>query len=108
MDVLSKLAAVPRGDVTIDQRPECCGHTLHLLLHSGEHSLRGAEVRRIARVEEIWIEGRAVEFALFLEGLTEVVGERLNVDRWDTRFPLEHGYLLSVSALRRRSKTFAA
>ena len=31
MDVLSELAAVPRGDATVEQRPECTGHALRLL-----------------------------------------------------------------------------
>src|SRR5262245_31616142 len=108
MDILSKLAAIPRGDATVEQRSECRGHALHLLLHGGEHPLRGAEVRRVARVEEVWMEGRAVEFAVFFESPTQVVGERVNVDRRDARFPLEHGCLLNDSTLRRPSKTFAA
>ena len=59
IDVLSELAAVPRGDATVEQRPERHGHALRLLLEGGPHLLRGAEVRRVARVEEIGIAVRA-------------------------------------------------
>src|SRR2546422_7903846 len=46
IDVLSELAAVPRGHAPIEQRPECNGHALRLLLESRPHRLRGAEVDR--------------------------------------------------------------
>src|SRR3989449_7064821 len=88
IDVLSELAAVPRGHAPIEQRPECDGHALRLLLESGPHRLRGAEVRRVARVEKVGIERRAPELALFLERFAQVVRERLDVDRRDARFPL--------------------
>src|SRR5438552_10532087 len=94
--VLSELAAVPPGDSTVEQRPERTGHALRALLEGGPHPLRGAEERRVARVEEVRIERRAPELALFLERLAQVVRERLDVDRWDARFPLQHGHLLHV------------
>src|SRR5262245_23842227 len=66
IDVLSELAAVPPGDATVEQRPERTGHALRLLLEGGPHRLRGAEVRWVARVEEVRMERRAPELALFL------------------------------------------
>src|SRR3989442_6449714 len=57
---------------------------------------RGAEVCRVARVEKIGIERRAPELALFLERFAQIVRERLDVDRRDARFPLQHGHLLYV------------
>src|SRR5262249_44707960 len=96
IDVLSELAAVPPGDATVEQRPEGRGHARRRLLHGGPHLLRGAEVRRVARVEEVGMERRAPELALFLERVAQVVRERLDVDRWDARFPFEHGHLLHV------------
>src|SRR2546426_585803 len=96
IDVLSELAAVPRGHAPIEQRPECDGHALRLLLESGSHRLRGAEVCRVARVEKVGIERRAPELALLLERFAQVVRERLDVDQRDARFPLEHGHLLHV------------
>src|SRR5258705_3581938 len=89
--VLSELAAVPPGDTTVEQRPERTGHPLRVLLEGGPHPLRGAEVRRVARVEEVRIERRAPERALFLERFAQVVRERLDVDRRDARFSLQHG-----------------
>jgi hypothetical protein len=56
----------------------------------------GAEVRRVARVEEVGIERRAPELALFLERFAKVVRERLDVDRRHARFPLQRGDLLHV------------
>src|SRR5262249_22630460 len=94
IDVLSELAAVPPGDATVEQRPEGRGHARRRLLHGGPHLLRGAEVRRVARVEEVGMERRAPELALFLERVAHVVRERLDVDRWDALYPLRHGYLL--------------
>src|SRR2546429_199709 len=94
--VLSELAAVPPGDATVEQRPERTGHALRVLLEGGPHPLRGAVIRRIARVEEVWIERRALELALFLERFPQVVRERLDVDRRDARFPPPHGHLLHV------------
>src|SRR5438874_2558823 len=94
--VLSELAAVPPGDATVEQRPERTGHALRLLLEGGPHRLRGAEVRRVARVEEVRIKRRASELALLLERIAQVVRERLDVDRRDARFPLQHGHLLHV------------
>src|SRR5213082_3545683 len=96
IDVLSELAAVPRGHAPIEQRPECDGHALRLLLESGPHRLRGAEVCRVARVEEVGIERRAAELALFLQRFAQVVRERLDVERRNARFPLQHGHLLQV------------
>src|SRR6266536_6183004 len=96
IDVLSELAAVPPGDATVEQRPERTGHALRALLEGGPHPLRGPEERRVARVEEVRIERRAPELALFLERFAQVVRERLDVDRRDARFPLEHGHLLHV------------
>src|SRR5206468_3361890 len=94
--VLSELAAVPPGDATVEQRPQRNWHALRLLLKGGPHRLRGAEVRRVARVEKIGIGRRAPELALFLERFAQIVGERLDVDRRDARFPLQHGHLLYV------------
>src|SRR5207244_12535827 len=51
------------------------------------HLLGGAEVRRVAGVEEIRIERRAPELALFREHFAQVVRERLDVDRRDASFP---------------------
>src|SRR5712671_1481186 len=95
MDVLSELAAIPPGDATVEQRPERTGHALRLLLEGGEHLLRRAEVRRVARVEEVRIERRAPGLALFLEHFAQVVRERLDVDRRDAR-SFQHSYLLHV------------
>src|SRR6266545_7405416 len=64
--VLSEFAAVPRGDASVEQRPERTGHALRLLLEGGPHRLGGPEERRVARVEEVRIERRAPELALFL------------------------------------------
>src|SRR5207249_10513436 len=47
--------------------------------------------RRKGRVER-----RAPELALFLERFAQVVRGRLDGDRRDARFPLEHGHLLHV------------
>src|SRR5258708_39585476 len=47
--VLSKLALVPRGDATVEQRPERTRHSLCLLLEGGPHRMRSAEVRWVAR-----------------------------------------------------------
>src|SRR5258707_12989670 len=43
------------------------GTQLRLLLECSPHTMRGAEVGRVARVEEIRIERRAPALALFLE-----------------------------------------
>src|SRR5258705_14023959 len=86
--VLSELAAVPPGDATVDQRPERTGHALRALLEGGPHPLRGAEERRVARVEEVWVEWRAIELALLLERLPQVLRKRLDLDRRNARFPL--------------------
>jgi hypothetical protein len=94
--VLSELAAVPPGDATVEQPPERTGHALRVLLEGGPHPLRGAEIRRVARVKEVRMERRAPELALFLEHFAQVVRERLDVDRRDARFPLQHGHLLHV------------
>src|SRR5207248_3423633 len=67
VDVLSELAAVPRRHAPIEQRPQCHGHALRLLLERGPHRRRGAEVRRVARVEQVGIERRTPELRLFLE-----------------------------------------
>src|SRR5206468_6488204 len=40
---------------------------------------------RAPQVEEVRIERRAPELALFLERFAQVVRERLDVDRWDAR-----------------------
>src|ERR1700730_5285581 len=96
IDVLSELAAVPRGHAPIEQRPERDGHALRLLLESGPHRLRGAEVCRVSRVEEVRIERRAPELALFFELFAQVIRECLDVDRRDARFSFEHGHLLHV------------
>src|SRR6266852_2784909 len=56
---------------------------------------------RAPQVEEVRIERRAPELALFLERFAQVVRERLDVDRWDARFPLQHGHLLHVRLMRR-------
>jgi hypothetical protein len=53
------------------------------LLKGCPHLLRGAEIRRVARIEEVRIEGSAVALALFLEHLAQVTRERLDVDRRD-------------------------
>jgi hypothetical protein len=63
------------------------------LLQGGPHPLRGAEECHVARIEEVWIEGRAPELALFLERFAQVARERLDVDRRDARFPFQHGHL---------------
>src|SRR5206468_10258954 len=63
--VLSELAAVPPGDATVEQRPERAGHARRVLLEGSPHLLRGAEIRWVARVEEVRIERRAPELALF-------------------------------------------
>src|SRR6267143_1580230 len=94
--ILSELAAVPPGHATVEQRRERTGHALRVLLEGGPHPLRGAEIRRVARVEEVGIERRAPELALFLERFAQVVRERLDVDRRDARFPLQHGHLFHV------------
>src|SRR6266567_2898639 len=99
--VLSELAAVPPGDATVEQRPERTGHAPRLLLEGGKHRLRGAEVGRVARVEELRIKRRAPELPLFLERFAEIVRERLDVDRRDARFPFQHGHLLHVRLMRR-------
>src|SRR5262249_18546165 len=93
IDVLSELAAVPRGDAPVEQRPQRGRHALRLLLEGRPHRLRGAEVRRIARVEQVRIERRAPELLLLRERLAQVVRERFDVDRRDTRLALEHGHL---------------
>ena len=94
MSVLAVFAAVPPGDATVEQRPERTRHALRVFLKGGPHHLRGAEVCRVARVEEIGIERRAPEFALFLERFAQVVWARLDVDRRDARFSLQHGHRL--------------
>src|SRR5258705_696211 len=94
--VLSELAAVPPGDATVEQRPEGTGHALRLLLEGGPHRRRGAEVRRVARVEEVWIKRLAPELALFVERFPQVLRERLLVDGRNARFPVQHGHLLHV------------
>src|SRR5262249_52943433 len=71
--VLSELATVPPGDSTVEERPERPGHTLRLLLEGGPHPLCGTEERRVARVEEVGIEWRAPELALFVERVAQVV-----------------------------------
>jgi NAD/NADP octopine/nopaline dehydrogenase-like protein len=91
MDVLSELAAVPRGDATVEQGPECGGHALRLIPEDGEHRVRGAEVRRVARVDEVGIEWRAPALSLLLERVAKVVRERLDVDR---RSSLQHKYVI--------------
>lgn len=96
VDVPSELAAVPRCDATVEQRSERNGHSLGFLLEGGPHRLRGAEVRRVARVEEIGIERRAVNPTLFLECFSQIARERLDVDRRDARVPFEHGDVLHV------------
>jgi hypothetical protein len=42
-------------------------------------------------VEKIGIERRAPGLALFLERFAQAVGESLDVDRRDARFPFQHG-----------------
>src|SRR6185503_8381780 len=93
VDVLSELAAVPRRDATVDQRLERPGHACRVLLEGGEHRLRGAEVRRVARIEEVGIERLPVPLALLLERFPQVLRKRLDVDRWDARSALQHGHL---------------
>src|SRR5262249_16708284 len=90
--VLSKLAAIPPRDATVEQRPECDRHALRLLLERRPHRLRRAKVSGVTRIEKIGIERRAVELALFVERLAQVVRDRLDVDRRDARFPLQHGH----------------
>src|SRR5215470_3548883 len=92
IDVLSELAAVPGGDATVEQRPERAGHALGLLLEDLKHRLRGAEIRRVARVEEVGMERRAPELALLLERVAQVVRERLDVDGRDPRLSCQHGH----------------
>src|SRR4029077_16941834 len=94
--VLSKLTIVPCGDTTVEQPPERTGHALRLLLERGPHPMRGAEIPRVARVEEVRIERRAPALALFLEHLAQVVRERLELDQRDG-CPFQHGNLLRVS-----------
>ena len=91
MGVLAVLAAVRPGDATVEQRLECTGHALRVFLKGGPHRLRGAEVRRVARVEEVGIERRAPELALFLKRFAQIVWARLDVDRRDARFSFQHG-----------------
>jgi len=57
----------------------------------GEHRVRGAEVRRVARVDEVGIEWRAPALSLLLERVAKVVRERLDVDR---RSSLQHKYVI--------------
>src|SRR6266567_85952 len=94
--VLSELAAVPPGNATVEQRPKRTGHARRVLLEGGPHLLRGAKIRGVVRVEEIRIERRAPELALFLEHFAQVLRERPDVDRRDARFPFQHGCLLHV------------
>jgi hypothetical protein len=65
-------------------------------LEGGPHHARRAEVRWVARVEEVGIERRTVEPTLFLERFAQVVWERRDVDRRDPRFSFQHGHLLLV------------
>src|SRR5262249_23881783 len=101
--VLSELATVPPGDATIEQRPERNRHALRLLLERGPHRPRRAEVRRVAGVEEIRIERRAIELALFLERSAQVVRERFDVDGRDACFPFQHGHLLMATIVTLRN-----
>jgi hypothetical protein len=94
MGVLAVLTAVPPGDATVEQRTECSWHALRIFLKSRPHRLRGAEVRRVARVEQVGIERRAPELALFLERFAQIVGARFDVDRRDARFAFQHGRFL--------------
>src|SRR5260370_18643042 len=71
--VLSKLALVPRGDATVEQRPERTGHSLFLLLEGGPHRMRRAVVRWLSHVDMYRIQRRASELALFLEHFAQVV-----------------------------------
>src|SRR6516165_7265283 len=64
--VLSEFAAVPPSDATVEQCPERTGHPLRLLLKRSPHRFRRAEVRWVSRVEEVGIQRRAIELALFL------------------------------------------
>src|SRR5262249_57892590 len=59
VDVLSELAAVPRGDAPVEQRSQGDGYALRLLLEGSPHRLGGAEVRRGARVEGVGVKRRA-------------------------------------------------
>jgi hypothetical protein len=49
----------------------------------------------MACIEEVRIEWRAPELALFLERFAQVVWTRRDIDRRDARFSFEHGHSFS-------------
>jgi Bacterial conjugation TrbI-like protein len=55
----------------------------------------------MTRVQEVGIQRRAPELALFLERLAQVVWERLDINRRDACFSFQHGHLLLVGLLHR-------